>query len=95
MDEEFKFSPLRVDPNCNCDVQTADGIYGIGSTHPSVLSGGETLPGTARAYATLFAAAPDMFHALRGLLDNLSEGDFISEDRIDAARSAIAKALGR
>jgi hypothetical protein len=45
------------------------------------------------ANARLIAAAPDLLVALRDLVANLAEGDFISETRIDAARAAIAKAV--
>ena len=44
------------------------------------------------ANARLIAAAPDLLEALKSLVANLAEGDFISETRIDAARAAIAKA---
>ena len=47
---------------------------------------------TEDANARLIAAAPELLEALEGLLANLTEGDFISETRIDAARAAIAKA---
>ena len=36
----------------------------------------------------------DLLDALKSLVANLFEGDFISETRIDAARAAIAKATG-
>jgi hypothetical protein len=35
-----------------------------------------------------------LLEALKGLLANLTEGDFISETRIDAARAAITSATG-
>ena len=41
-----------------------------------------------------YASAPDLLEALQSLIDNLAEGDFISETRIAAARAAIAKATG-
>ena len=44
------------------------------------------------AAALLFCAAPDLLEALKSLVDNLAEGDFISETRIDAAHAAILKA---
>lgn len=50
--------------------------------------------GARNANARLIAAAPELLTALTGLLANLTEGDFISETRIDAARAAIAKATG-
>ena len=49
---------------------------------------------SAEANARLIAAAPELLQALDALVANLSEGDFISESRIDAARAAIAKATG-
>ena len=44
--------------------------------------------------ARLIAAAPELLEALRSLVANLDEGDFISTTRIDAARAAIARATG-
>jgi len=46
----------------------------------------------AAANARLIAAAPAMHAALKALVANLSEGDFISETRLDAARAALSLA---
>ncbi len=50
---------------------------------------------THQANARLIAAAPELLEACEGLVANLTEGDFVSETRVEAARAAIAKALGQ
>jgi hypothetical protein len=66
--------------------------------HETVLVEGVALPSVSTvesiANTHLVAAAPDLLEALKALVANLSDGDFISETRIDAARAAIAKATG-
>lgn len=57
--------PWRVDPNANCDVQTADGRLEIATTHQGVLRGGKSDAACARANARLIAAAPTMAEFVR------------------------------
>lgn len=47
------------------------------------------------ANARLIVAAPDLLEACKSLVANLTEGDFISTTRIEAAEAAIRKAEGR
>jgi hypothetical protein len=56
------------------------------------LDGNDLSQRTNKANARLIAAAPDLLEALRSLVENLTEGDFISETRIDAAKAAISRA---
>jgi hypothetical protein len=80
-DKQFTAGPWRVDPNYNCDVQSADGALEIASTHPDVLDGGPSDTGKAKANARLIAKAPDLLRIASDLLalvhlkyGNLDEG---------------------
>ena len=48
----------------------------------------------AETNARMFAEGPAMVMALRGIIANLTEGDFISETRLDEARAILARIDG-
>lgn len=90
----FTPGPWRVDPENNCDVQSADGTAEIATTHHNVLCNRE--PFRCKADAALIAAAPDLFEALRDGLEiwDVDFGDGVEAPYIVKARAALAKARG-
>lgn len=87
--------PWRVEPNANCDVQTADGQFEIATTHPEVLRGGECDSTAARANAVLIATALAGLAALEQLLAQMEPNGMMRlSDGALMAEEAIAKARG-
>ena len=59
-----------------------------------IVVGGTLCGGAAAELRRLHEANQELLEALKSLVANLYEGNFISETRIDAALAAIAKAGG-
>jgi hypothetical protein len=75
-------------------VKGSDGRVGYPPRPGTICSlcDGEYIENSNEYDAYLIAAAPDLYEALESLIANLTEGDFISETRIDRAVAALKKA---
>ena len=85
--------------------RNAFNIFPVGATHALLAVKGPEFDGAhsyalaAKANAILIAAAPELLEALRGLVASLSDADdeglIEHASQMEAARAAIAKAVGR
>lgn len=94
-DEKFTQGEWLVEANgYYLEVRNSQGLITDTCSSGHVFDGGDCLNGKAAvANAHLISAAPDMYRALRGLLDVIDwPADF--PERIKAAEAALAKADG-